>query len=109
MFEYSVKQGDTAPDLEVVLRDEAKRKGIDLEHADRVDFIMKLVGEQDQLFQRPVTIVNEKGGRVRYSWQAGDTDVPGLYDSEFLIVWETGAMQRVPNEEYFHVRIEPSL
>ena len=30
-------------------------------------------------------IVDNAGGSVRYDWQSGDTDTPGLYDGEFKI------------------------
>lgn len=108
-FEYSVKQGDTEPDLVATLRDEMRRKGIDLSNATRVDFIMRMVGAEDQLFQRQATVVDATTGKVKYEWQAGDTAEPALYDAEFLIVWASGDLQRVPNDDFFHVRVVANL
>lgn len=35
-------------------------------------------------------------GTVQYAWQAGDTDVPGMYVFWFVIVWAGGATGRIP-------------
>lgn len=42
-----------------------------------------------------------------YQWVAGDTDVPGLYDAEFNVIYANGTSETFPNGEYVPVEILP--
>jgi hypothetical protein len=45
---------------------------------------------------------------AKYEWQAGDTDVPGLYDCDFLVDFGGGVTESFPNGEYVVVEILPA-
>lgn len=48
-------------------------------------------------------------GRVRYEWDAGDTDAAGVHRAEFVVVWGDGTVGTFPNggsgREYVDVNI----
>lgn len=53
-------------------------------------------------------IIDAKGGFVEYTWQARDTDVPGLYIGEFTTVIG-GKPLSFPNQGYVLVRVTPKV
>lgn len=53
----------------------------------------------------PCEIVDAANGRVRYEWQEGDTDDPGMWNGEFVVTFVSGHTQRVPSGGYVAVRI----
>lgn len=55
------------------------------------------------------TVTVPTAGKVEYQWQEGDTDVEGLYDAEFVVVYSNGLRQTVPSDSYLGIRVLPQL
>lgn len=44
-------------------------------------------------------------GNVRYSWIAGDTDIPGGYDGRWVVTYQDGTIESFPNDGPFSIAI----
>jgi len=42
---------------------------------------------------------------VRYQWSEGDTDTPGVYEAEFEVTYDGGAVETFPNANYRIIEI----
>lgn len=56
-----------------------------------------------------VTIVDAATGQVKYSWQATDTDTPGLYRAEFEVTGLSVTPVRFPSDEFLYVLVLPKV
>lgn len=101
MTDFDIKSGSLQPPLLVTLKDG--------------DTPLDLTGKMVRFRMRPVeggaltvdavaTIVDAPNGRASYVWQAGDTDVAGLYEAEFTV-----DSQVFPKDGYLTIDIEASL
>lgn len=59
--------------------------------------------------QRTATVVQATQGRVKYTWQPGDTDVIGTHDAEWIVVYPGGKEMTVPNSGYDKIEINARL
>lgn len=88
-----LKVGDTNPSVEGILKD-GNNKTIPLAPSDTVTFRMQSAkGEVADVFEpidADAEIVDGPAGRVRYDWQDGDTDEPGLYEGDFHVTFAAG-------------------
>lgn len=103
---FSIRQNDTSPSLQALLRD-ADRNPIDLSGAS-VRFHMKVVGgpvKVDQL----MTIVDENNGVVQYDWVTGDTDTVGTYYVEFEVTYADSSVETFPNKGNLTVNVVKEL
>lgn len=91
---FSIKQNDTSPSLQALLKD-ADRNPIDLVGAS-VRFHMKSV-EGVVKVDASMTVVNQDNGIVQYDWVTGDTDTVGTYNVEFEVTYSDGAIETFPN------------
>lgn len=109
--EFEIKVGNTLPVLATTLQTGATRtpEPIDLTSAISVGLTMAL-------HEHPKTKVIDMGsadfvadatGTVSYPWQPGDTDLAGLYDIEWTIVFPGGNVMTVPSCGFDKVRINP--
>lgn len=102
-----IKQNDLAPDVEAQLIEPKKpnqpREPIDLTAAVAVRFLAS------NGVNAPCTVDDELEGRVRYVWQAGDTDVAGTFEAEFEIEWAGGKKQTVPSNGSIKLIIDEDL
>jgi hypothetical protein len=57
------------------------------------------------LFTRAGTIVSPSQGHVRYSWQAGDTNIAGRYQGKFTVTYANAATQVFPENRYIRVTV----
>lgn len=103
---FTIKQGDTSPALEVVLRD-GDGIPVDLTGAS-VTLRMNRRNADHSITGAP-SIPDPGGGRVVYEWQPGDTDTPGLYAAEFYIEFPDGSDETFPNNTYLTVYIPRKL
>ncbi len=90
-----LKQGDLSPRLVAELTDR-NGKPVPVSGAD-VQFKMKLKGADALTIDAPGGVLDGAAGLVYYDLQAGDTDVPGVYDCEFRIVYSDGRPETFPN------------
>ena len=51
------------------------------------------------------TVVDAPNGKVSYTWQAVDTDTPGIYYAEWEVTFAGGAVQTFPNGAYLIVEV----
>lgn len=109
--DYYLRQGDEGAVIETILRDE-NGTAVDLNGASirfhmapieggAVTVNAEAVNEQDT--------TNGENGHVSYTWQAGDSDTPGLYLSEWEVTYVGGEVQTFPNTGYLLVRVTPQL
>lgn len=106
----NLKTGDTDPDFVAKLRkDNGNPK--DLTGA-TISFYMKEVDEDtlavDDDTTGNVSIEDASLGKVSYTWQAGDTDLAGVYEAEFEVD-DGGEISTYPNVGYATVRIHEGL
>ena len=108
MADFTFKQGDLEPSLAVSLVG-ATGFPVDVSAATDVRFRMGNTLTRVELFSRIVTIEDPVTGQLVYDWQAGDTDVPGVYYGEFVVNWALGRPQTYPESGYLVIAIEPKL
>lgn len=107
VVEFTIKQGDTNPDIAAVLRDAANNT-VDLSGRS-VQFRMRsfLTGalEVDAPAVPDPDQVGNKG-KVQYNWQAADTSESGYYFAE----WDVDTIsQTFPTKGWHLISIEPAL
>lgn len=106
MTTFSLKQDDRLPAIEVTLRDGAGA-AVDLSTATGVRFIMRR-GTTVKV-AAAATIVTAAAGRVKYDWQAGDTDTAGAYRCEWEVIFPTAKPMTFPSDGYDTVVITADL
>lgn len=113
MADVWVKQGDTAPDLQAVLRDGAGNP-VDINGA-AVTFHLRPIRDLTLTLSEPAendqVDTGEDGstGYVRYIWQEGDTDEAGGYYAEWEVIFQNQQVETFPNDGYTTVAIVPEL
>lgn len=58
---------------------------------------------------QPATIVTAAEGRVKYTWQAGDTATIGTHDAEWVVTYPGAKQLTVPNRGYDQIEISARL
>jgi hypothetical protein len=107
LADWTIKKGDTWPPLPFTLTDGSGP--VDLSTATAVKLIAKsqqfvitgaCVKDADQVANK---------GEGTYTWVAGDTANPGIYDVEFEVTWGTGKIETFPNSGYKSLEITTDL
>ncbi|HVT76983.1 MAG TPA: BppU family phage baseplate upper protein [Acidimicrobiales bacterium] len=98
----SLEAGELGRLFEAALVDHAGP--VDLSDADSVKFHMRLISDDAPLLAADATIVDATAGKVRYDWQAGDTDTAGYHRAEFKVTFD-GKPIRFPNDDDLVVHI----
>lgn len=103
-----VKQGDLLPTVVGTCLD-AAGAAADLTLASAVTFRMtpERPGLAPDISADAVVVADPAGGVVEYVWQAGDTDVCGLYRAEFGVEYMDGSSETFPTDGYVPVEIQP--
>jgi len=104
---WCCKRGALWPPYRATLR-RADRRALDLSGAS-VEFVMRRRGDTDPWVQAPAEVLDAERGVVRYSWEQGDTALPGIFNAEFLISDDEGLIARVPSDGYLSVHILGNL
>ena len=100
---FKIKQNDTSPLLVVTLKD-AAGNAIDLTSA-TVRFHMKRINQATVKVDGSAFVLDDDAGRVRYAWQAADTDTPGTFQGEFEVTYNTGEIETFPNDGFLAIEI----
>lgn len=108
MTDFSIKQNDTRPAIEVQLVDSLHDPRL-LDNATEVRFYMEDVDTGSTVVDQPATIINEDEGRVTYAWQDGDTETAGRYEAEFEVTYTDGNVETFPNNGYIEVYIDDDV
>ncbi len=102
---YAIKIGNLEPPLEATLYRSAGGHPLDLTDAVSVTARIRKHGEASTLVTRAATVVDKKGGVVSLAWLPGETDEPGLYEAEFVVLWPGNRPQTVPTKGFKPFRI----
>lgn len=103
---FYIKQGDTAPNLRVTLKD-PDDTAVNLVGA-TVTFSMR-DGSTAILTKEACTLVDAANGVVEYVWQSGDTDNAGTHAAEFEVVYADSKIETFPNSGFFRVQISKQV
>jgi len=98
-----MKQFDRDPPINATLQD--RNGAVAFAGTEVVKFAMRLPGVTTPKVLAAAAWVSAPNGTVRYSWGATDTNTPGVYHGEFVVLLGTGNYQRFPNSEDITVTI----
>lgn len=119
MSGFNIKRGDLLPYLEAIVSE----NGIPVDLTGLVEevfFIMALVPatsrsrcraattEAPRVVRGPAVVADAVAGKLRYFWQAGNTDVAGVYRGEFEITM-AGRPVTFPSSDYIPIVVHPDL
>lgn len=105
--DFEIKSGDRAPTITSQLTDGGGPLNLT---GTTVTFQMRSVSGGALAVSAAATIVGDPlNGIVQYEWQVGDTDTPGLYHFEWVVVFATGEPQSFPTEGFLTLEIGPDL
>lgn len=107
MADFHLGAGDTGPAITATLTDAAGAP-VPLAGA-AVRFRMRAVVGGTTVVDRAAEILDAPTGRVRYQWQAGDTDAAGEYLAGFAVTFGSGVVESVPNDRHLRVLITGRL
>lgn len=111
--DFSIKVGDTAPDLELYCED-ANGNRVDIQGA-TVKFVMASVGggtaKVDAAAQNRQVGTGSDGtkGKVGYPWVAGNTDTADDFYGEMQVTFAGGALETFPNDRHLLIRMREDL
>ena len=91
-----LKQGDTAPYVDAILKDAAGRV-VDVTDAS-VQFHMRPKEGGDLKIDAAGSVVDGAAGHVRYALQIGDTDTTGEFHCEYEVTYADGRIETFPND-----------
>lgn len=109
---FLIKRHDLRPNLEAQLFMPDGTTPLSLATATAVNFVMREKGADPAdppVIKRACTIVDAALGKILHDWLSGDTDVDGLYEYEFEVVWPAGEPQTIPVDSYFDLSIVRDL
>lgn len=105
---FWIKQNDRLPVLERQLLN-SDGSAVDLSSSTGVTFRMTRFGETTPKVEAAAIISDPDEGMVQYHWQAGDTDTPGTYESEFEVAFTGFSSLTVPNDGHMPVYVVEEL
>lgn len=105
--DFFIKRRDQLPEIEAILKDSTPAV-INLSGC-TVRFIMVSKADGTVVVDEPATIVDAVAGRVKYSWQVGDTDDGGTYSAEFEVTFGSGLAETFPNKRNLQIKITDDL
>ena len=106
MPEFSMKLKDTKPSITATLYDE-NDVACNLTGC-TIKLLLENTNTKDKLSFN-CTILNAVGGIVTYNWASTDISIWGIYNAEFEVTYNTGAVRTVPNSSYFIINVHKDL
>lgn len=103
-MDFTIKQNDTLPDLNLTLTDSGGFP-FDLRYTAGVYMRMQKRAALYAKVGRFVTVVDDVNGRIKHVWQAGDTDEIGVYRTEFEATDSLGRIQTYPNDGFYLIEV----
>lgn len=104
---FYIKQGDTSPNLNAVLKD-GNGQVIDLTGA-TITFRMSPINSETLTVNKLASIASAQDGSVTYGWQSSDTSAVGSYYAEFEVLAANGTVETFPNKGYVRIEITDDL
>lgn len=105
--EFNIRQNDLSPAIQFALLPTS----VVLTGASVV-FSMKNVDTGEVKISREAAIIVTETvtPTVKYNWQVGDTDTPGLYKAEFEVTYSDATVETFPNDlENISVRVTEEI
>lgn len=102
---YAIKAGNLEPPLEATLYRSAGGEPLDLSTAESITARVRRHGDAGTLLEKEAMVADAEGGIVSMTWSPGETDEPGLYEAEFVVMWPGGRPQTVPTRGFKPFRI----
>lgn len=107
--DFEIKQNDTSPALEGILRD-GFGSPIDVTGATVVLNTRLRPGGAVKVNGGSMgTVGSAVNGRVKYSWTASDTDTAGTYEAEIQITFSNGKIRTIPPKGYFIIDVTDDI
>ena len=107
MTSLIIKQGNLWPPLTAYLH-QADGAPVPLDADTVVHFVM--VNETNiVVVDSTVDVIDPAAAFVQYVWRRGDTDVPGSYKAEFIVVLPGDNPVTIPNDNVILITITPAL
>lgn len=98
---FFIKARDTSPSLIYALRPAS----VDLTGA-TVRFSMRTQAGVILINRAAAVIVTPTGApTVRYDWQTGNADEPGVHEAEFEVTYANGRIETFPNDSFIAVAV----
>ena len=107
MIDFWIKQGDTLPSLDAVLKD-SKGTPVDLTTATAVRFDLRR-SEGGTLLGGAAALRGGVAGGVRYNWAPADTTIAGIYNGEFVVTFPGGKEETFPSQDSIVVQVVPEV
>jgi hypothetical protein len=109
MSDFTMKVGDTLPELLVTLKDGAG-SAIDVSGSSSITFRMRKSDAAVGVYAvNRAAEFNTSGsdGKVKIALTADETAIAGVFQGEFVIDWGGGDQQTVPSISYVMVEVQP--
>ena len=106
MSTFTIKEGDTSPAIEAVLRSEYQEV-VDLTGATAY-FVMRHTHD-GPIVHEQATVDDADNGLVVYEWKSGDTDYPGRYRAEWRVEFPDGHVETFPNSGSLRIYIPSKI
>ncbi len=101
-----IKEGDTLPILEAILRTESGI--VNLTGVVNVYLSYKKI-DSENIIKREAQIIDAVSGKVQYEWLEADTLTEGRYLAEFEVHFPAGKKLTFPNQGYFSFEVVKDL
>lgn len=105
----TIKQGDLLPTFRAILRDPS---GTPAPLASAIAVYFSMMSESTNetvLYREPATVVNTATGEVAYQWKVGETDVPGTYITEWVVIYPGPAPMTYPGDGFNSIVIAAGI
>lgn len=103
---FTIKCHDTLPAIVTTLNEQSA--ALDLTGCSVSLFLAGILGT-DETFEFAAEVTDVDTGAVQYQWEPGDTDLPGVYQAEWQVTYDSGDLLTVPNAGYDAVWIRDDL
>ena len=108
VWDFVIKRNDTGPDLEVQCLDE-DGDPVDISGYGSITFKMRNMKTGITKVDSPASPVSITNGRIKYVWQAADTNIGAEYEGEFKVVMGTGQTITFPNNTFIKIKVYESV
>lgn len=105
----TIKKGDLLPIYRAILRD-PNGTIAPLAGASSVLFSMRHMDTGEvKVYRKAASIVSAVTGEVSYSWAAGDTDTPGVYEIEWVAIYLGSKPMTYPGDGFNQIEIAEGI
>lgn len=105
----TIKQGNLLPTLRAILRDPSGTPA-PLAGAIGVYFSMKNESTGETVLYREAgTVINAATGEVSYQWKLGETDIPGSYVTEWVVIYPGPLPMTYPGDGFNSIVIAEGI